>query len=94
MSEAPDWVWWLVGAGVLLLFVWYFVSTATRIWGALRRLVDLIQNWPQYRRAMVEAEARAGGRHPLWLRIVRVLLILAMVLLCATLVWNRLSPPT
>ena len=89
MSDLGDWGWWIVAGAVTGLFLWFFVSAATRLFGGLRRLVDLIQNWPQYRRAMTAAEAKAGGRYPLWLRATRVALVVAMIGLMAFVLWRR-----
>jgi hypothetical protein len=83
MSGWPDWTVWVLAAGVLALFVGYFVFVGRTLLGSGRRLIDTIQNWPQIRRAMVEAEAKAGGRYPFWFRAVRVLLIVAMIGLLA-----------
>jgi hypothetical protein len=91
MSDLPDWTIWLLGAGVLALFGWFFWFTGKAMLGSARQLIGTIQNWPQIRRAMVEAEVRSGGRYPFWFRAVRVLLILALIGLLALLLWRRLS---
>ena len=61
MSEGPDWTLWLLAAAVLALFGGYFLWVGRTMFGSARQLIDTIQNWPQIRRAMVEAEAKAGG---------------------------------
>jgi hypothetical protein len=91
MSGWPDWTVWVLAAGVLALFVGYFVFVGRTLLGSGRRLIDTIQNWPQARRAMVEAEAKAGGRYPFWFRAVRVLLIVAMIGLLAFYAWYKFS---
>jgi uncharacterized membrane protein YqiK len=91
MSSGPDWIWWIVAVLVAALFGWFFWHTATTMFGALRTLVTTVQNWPQTRRAMVEAEARAGGRYPFWYRAIRVTLVLAMIGLVGYLVWRKFS---
>jgi hypothetical protein len=91
MSGWPDWTVWVLAAGVLALFVGYFVFVGRTLLGSGRRLIDTIQNWPQIRRAMVEAEAKAGGRYPFWFRAVRVLLIVAMIGLLAFYAWYKFS---
>lgn len=89
MVDQGDWLLWLLAAGVAALFIGYFWWTGTSLINSFRRLVDIIQNWPQTRRAMVEAEARSGGRFPLWLRLARVVVILALIGLIAIIVWRR-----
>ena len=91
MSEGPDWWVWLLAAAVLALFVAFFWLVAGALWNYFRRLVDMIQNWPQIRRAMVEAEVRSGGRYPFWYRAVRVLLVLGMIGIVGFMVWRRFS---
>lgn len=89
MSEVPDWTIWLLALVVGAAFIWYFWHTARTIMSFLVTIVRTIQNWPQTRRAMVEAEARAGGRFPWWYRAIRVFLILLLVGLLAYLVFRR-----
>ncbi len=91
MSVAEDWFWWIVAALVAAVFIGYFVFIGKELFSYMRSLVSSIQNWPQTRRAMVEAEARAGGRYPWWFRAIRVTLILAMVGLAAVMVWRKFS---
>ena len=91
MSGTEDWFWWIVAAAVAALFIGYFVFVGRELFGHFRSLVNTIQNWPQTRRALVEAEARAGGRHPFWLRAVRVTLILATIGLVAVMLWRKLG---
>ena len=91
MSSGPDWFWWIVAAVVAGLFIAYFVFVGRTLLGHFGSLVSTIQNWPQIRRAMVEAEARAGGRYPLWFRAIRVTLVLAMVGLAAFLIWRKFT---
>jgi hypothetical protein len=91
MSELPDWTIWLLAAAVIALFAWFFWSTGVEMLRFSGRLTGLIQNWPQVRRAMVEQEARAGGRFPLWYRAARVVLVLAMVGFAAYFIWRRFS---
>ena len=91
MSGGENWVWWIVAALVAALFIAYFVFVGRELFGTMRSLVATIQNWPQTRRAMVEAEAKAGGRYPFWFRAIRVTLILAMVGLLAFYAWWKFS---
>ena len=91
MSDMPDWTIWLLGVALVALFGWFFWHTASVMLDAGRRVVATIQNWPQIRRAMVEAEVRSGGRYPFWFRAVRVLLILALIGLLALLLWRKLA---
>lgn len=89
MSDIPIWSVWLLALVVVGLVVWYFWHTAGLLLALSRRLVVTIQSWPETRRQLAEAEAQAGGRHPLWLRTVRFSLIATMVALCALLVWRK-----
>ncbi len=89
MSSMPDWSAWALGLGVAALFVWFFWHTGTTMLRAGRRLLAIIEDWPQTRRALAEAEAQAGGRFPPWLRALRVLLVLALLALVALLAWRR-----
>jgi len=91
MSSGENWVWWIVAALVAGVFVAFFLFVGRELLGYMRSLVSTIQNWPQTRRAMVEAEARAGGRYPLWFRAIRVSLVLAAVGLAAVLIWRRFT---
>ena len=91
MSGGEDWFWWIVAAAVAVIFIAYFVFVGRALFGHMLAVVSTIQNWPQIRRAMVEAEAKAGGRYPFWFRAVRVSLILAMVSLVVLLVWRKFS---
>jgi len=91
MIGGQDWFWWIVAAAVAALFIGYFVFVGRALFGHMLSVVSTIQNWPQIRRAMVEAEAKAGGRYPFWFRAIRVTLILAMVGLMALLIWRKLS---
>jgi len=91
MGSGPDWIWWIVATAVAALFIAYFVFVGRTLLGHFGSLIHTIQNWPQIRRAMAEAEARVGGRYPLWFRAVRVSLILAMVGLMAFLLLRKLS---
>ncbi len=89
MSAGLDWSTWLLALAVIALFVAFFWLVGRALLDYARRLVEIIQNWPQIRRGMVEAEVRAGGRYPLWFRAVRVLLIVALIGLAALLLWRR-----
>ena len=91
MSGFPDWTTWLLAVAVIALFAWFFWHTARSIWGWFVRMVRTIQTWPQTRRAMVEAEVRAGGRYPFWLRAARVLIVLFAVALVAYIIYRRLQ---
>jgi len=91
MTGGPDWIWWIVAAAVAALFIGYFVFVGRTLFGHMLAIVSTIQNWPQIRRAMVDAEARSGGRYPFWLRAVRTTLILSMIGLMAYVVWRRLA---
>lgn len=91
MSHGETWVWWLVAAAVAAGFIAYFLFIGRELFGSMRSVVSTIQNWPQIRRSMVEAEAKAGGRYPFWFRAVRVTLILAMVGLMIFLVWRKFT---
>jgi len=91
MDSMPDWAAWMLGALLLALFAWYFWHTGATLFQTARQVISTIQNWPQTRRAMVEAEVRSGGRYPLWFRAVRVLLILAMAGLAILLIWRKLA---
>ncbi len=87
----PDWSVWALGLGVIALFALFFWHTGAMLVDFTRRLIGIIQGWPEIRRAMTEAEAQAGGRYPLWLRASRVVLILALVALCGLLLWRKLT---
>jgi hypothetical protein len=89
MSEIPDWAVWPLAAGLIVLFGWFFWHTGRSLVQGFLAIVETIQNWPQTRRAMVEAEARAGGRYPWWFRAVRVSLVLATVGLAAYVIFRR-----
>jgi len=91
MSDLPDWTVWLLAVALLALFGWYFWHVATTMWHAGRSIIATIQDWPQTRRAMVEAEARNGGRYPFWFRAARVVLILALIGLLLLLMWRKLG---
>ena len=91
MSEFPDWAVWPLAVGVVALFVWYFWHVVRSVLEGLIGTVRTIQNWPQIRRAMVEAEARAGGRYPLWYRAARVLCLSLIVGLAAYLIYRRFA---
>jgi hypothetical protein len=88
MSEIPDWAVWPLAVAVVALFVWYFWHTARTMFEWFTTVVRMIQNWPQTRRAMVEVEARAGGRYPWWYRAARLSLVLAMVLFAAYFIYR------
>ena len=90
MSEAPDWTVWLLAIGVVALFVWFFWHTGAAMLNALKVLIHLIETAPERRRAYAEAEARAGGRFPLWYRAGRVLALTALFALVAYIVWVKL----
>jgi uncharacterized membrane protein YqiK len=90
-SGLPDWTVWVLAAVVAGLFGWFFWHTGVSLYRSGRQVVDLIQNWPQVRREMVEAEVRSGGRYPLWFRAVRVLLVLAMIGFAIVLIWRKLG---
>lgn len=89
MSEFPDWAVWPLAASVAALFIWFFWHVGRSMVEALVGLVRTIQSWPQTRRALVDAEARAGGRYPWWFRAVRVLLVVATVALAAYVIFRR-----
>ena len=92
MTGGQDWFWWIVAAAVAALVIGYFAFVGRTLFTHVSSVVSTIQNWPQTRRAMVEAEAKAGGRYPFWFRTVRATLILAMVGLMVFLVWRKLAP--
>ncbi len=91
MSGVPDGTVWILAVLVAALFVWFFWTTGASLLRYARRLITTIQDWPEIRRAMTEAEAQSGGRYPLWLRAVRVLLVLAMIGLVAVIVWRKIA---
>jgi len=91
MSGMPDWIAWILAALLLALFAVFFWHTAVGLFRSGRQLIATIQDWPQIRRAMTEAEAQSGGRYPLWFRAVRVLLIFALVVFAALLVWRKFA---
>ncbi len=91
MSDLPEWTIWPLALAICALFLWFFWHTAVSLLSYFRSLLALIQNWPQIRRAMVEGEARSGGRYPFWFRAVRVSLILAMMGLLALVLWRRFT---
>ncbi len=91
MSGPDDWASWALAGLVVAVFAAYFAWVGCSLSASVRRLIDTIQNWPQIRRAMVEAEVRAGGRYPLWFRALRVMTILALVGLVALLVWRKFA---
>jgi hypothetical protein len=81
MSQFSDWTIWLLGLVIVALFAFFFWHTGKALVETFVAIVRMIQNWPQTRRAMVEAEARSpGGRYPWWYRAIRVVLVIAMVL--------------
>jgi hypothetical protein len=90
MSEIPDWTVWLLAAAIAALFIWYFWHVGHSLVEWFISTVRMIQNWPQTRRALVEAEARAGGRYPRWYRAARVVILLSVVALAAYLIYTRL----
>lgn len=91
MTSGSDWFWWIVAALVAALFGAFFVLTGAHIISSVRTLVSTIQNWPQIRRAMVDAEARSGGRYPFWLRAARVTVVLAAIALVAYILLRRIG---
>jgi hypothetical protein len=91
MADMTDWTTWLLAGAVLLLFAAFFWFTGVHMFDFTRRLVHTIQHWPEIRRAMVEAEARAGGRYPLWYRLARVSLIAALIGLLVVVVWRKFA---
>jgi hypothetical protein len=84
-----DWQVWLLALAVGVLFLVYFWWTGGAIIASFRRLLKFIEDWPQTRRAMVDAEARSGGRYPLWFRLARVAVLLALVALVTIILWRR-----
>ncbi|WP_417308772.1 hypothetical protein [Devosia sp.] len=88
-SGGIDWGLWLLAAGVTALMVAFFVFVGTTAFTRLRRLIGLIDAWPQIRRARVAAEARAGGRHPFWLRAARGLVLIALAGVLTIIIWRR-----
>jgi hypothetical protein len=84
-----DWLAWLPAIAVGALFIGYFWWTGGAIITSFRRLLKFVEDWPQTRRAMVEAEARSGGRYPLWLRLARIAVVLALVALVIIILWRR-----
>jgi hypothetical protein len=91
MSQFPDWATWLLALVVAALFIWFFWHTGRVMLDMCLTIVRTIQNWPQTRRAMAEAEARAGGRYPWWYRAIRVFLVVCVVLLAGYLIYRRLQ---
>jgi len=91
MTSGSDWFWWVVAALVAGLLGAYFLFTGAVMISSFRRLVETVQNWPQVRRAMVEAEARSGGRYPFWLRAARVTVVLSAIALVAYMVLRRIG---
>lgn len=89
MTGGPDWIWWIVAAAVAVLFIGYFVFVGRALFGHMLSIVSTIQNWPQIRRAMVDGEARSGGRYPFWLRFARKGLIVLTLMLVAYIIWRR-----
>ncbi len=89
MTMQVDWFVWLLAIAVAALFLGYFWWTGRTIIASFRRIAQFIEDWPQTRRAMVEAEARSGGRYPLWFRLARIALVLALVALVVILLWRR-----
>jgi uncharacterized protein (DUF2461 family) len=89
MAVQVDWLAWLLAIAVGVLFIGYFWWTGGAIVSSFRRLLQFIENWPQTQRAMVDAEARSGGRYPLWLRLARVAVLLALVALVTIILWRR-----
>jgi hypothetical protein len=91
MSDITDWTTWLLAGAVVLVFALYFWFTGRHMFDAARRLIHTIRHWPEIRRSMVEAEVRAGGRYPLWYRLVRVSLIAGLIGLLAFVVWRKFA---
>jgi hypothetical protein len=91
MSDMPDWTAWIIGLALAGLFGFFFWHTGLSLFRTTRALVSSIQNWPQTRRAMTEAEAKSGGRYPLWYRAIRVFLVVAMIAFAVLLVWRKLA---
>ena len=89
MTVQVDWQVWLLAIAVGALFIGYFCWTGGTIIASFRRLLKFIEDWPQTRRAMVDAEARSGGRYPLWFRLARVAVLLALVALVTIILWRR-----
>lgn len=89
MAAQFDWLGWLLIVAVVALFVGYFWWTGGAMLNAFRALLAFIENWPQTRRAMVEAEARSGGRYPLWFRLARILILLALFALLIVVFWRK-----
>lgn len=91
MTGEPNWFWWVVAFFVAGLFGAFFFFAGAAIISRFRALVTTIQNWPQIRRAMVDAEARSGGRYPFWLRAARVTVVLAAIALVAYILLRRIG---
>lgn len=89
MSALPDWTIWALAAAVTALLLIYFLAVGRAILTTARWLIEMIQNWPQIRRAMVEAEVQSsGGRYPLWFRAARVFVVLAIIVLTGIMLWR------
>jgi len=91
MTEIADWTTWLLAVAVLLLFGAFFWFTGVHMIDYASRLIHTIQHWSEIRRAMVEAEVRAGGRYPFWFRLVRGSLLVGLVGLMVLVVWRKFA---
>jgi hypothetical protein len=91
MSGMPDWTVWVIAVALIALFGFFFWHTGASLLRMSRALIGSIQNWPETRRAMTEAEAQSGGRYPLWYRAIRVSLVVSMIGLAALLIWRKVT---
>jgi len=85
----PDIKLYLLAAGVIALFGWFFWYVVSTYVAVGKRVAHYLDNSAERRRAALEREIRFG-KDPLWLRALRVAFVIAAIGLMAVLFWNKL----
>jgi len=80
---------YLLAAGVVALFGWFFWYVVSTYIGVGKRVVQYLDSGSERRRAALEREIRFG-KDPFWLRALRVAFVIAAIGLMALLFWNKL----
>ncbi|WP_370319148.1 hypothetical protein [Oricola sp.] len=89
MQAWPDIKVYLLAAGVIALFGWFFWHVVSVYVGVGKRVAHYLDSGSERRRAALEREIRFG-KDPLWVRALRVIFVVAAFGLMALLFWNKL----